>query len=120
MRSIKIEDNDIVITSKRMKMVDDIEQIKQRTESCLKVVKGELFYNADLGLDYIEVLSIKDKVISDQRKDLAIRSALFQDSNIDKVNNISFSNTDSRQLNVSIDITYKDGTEATIGGANIA
>jgi hypothetical protein len=119
-RSIKIENNDIVITSKRMEMVDDTEQMTQRTESCLKVVKGELFYNADLGLNYEEVLSIKDKNISDQRKELAIRSALFQDSNVDKVNNIVFSNADSRQLNISVDITYKDSTETTIGGVSIA
>lgn len=120
MRSIKIENNDIVITSKRMEMVDDSEQMAQRTACCLKVVKGELFYNADLGLDYTEVLSVKDKIISNQRKELAIRSALFQDSNIDKVNNINFLSEDNRQLNISVDVTYKDGTQTTIGGVNIA
>lgn len=112
MKSLKIENGDLCIISKRLQMVSDKEQKIQQTQTVLQLVLGELFYNADVGLDYTEILDVKEKDISDERKKLAILEALQQDENIDKVDNITI-DTDkiSRKQTVTLQLTYKDETE---------
>jgi hypothetical protein len=119
MRSILFDNGDIVIKSKRMQMVDGNDQTLQRTKNCLSIVKGELFYNADLGLDVTQVLSINQKNISDDVKKLAVTEATLHDSNVDKVTSVDVSEGKNRTQNISITLIYKDGTSGVIGGVNI-
>src|SRR3712207_3905568 len=85
MKSIKIENGDIVFTSKKLTLVDGLKQKIQKTKGILLTSKGELFYNVEIGLDRAEVLSIKEKNISDERKKLAVIEATMSDSNVEKV-----------------------------------
>lgn len=121
MKSILIQDGDVVITSKRLQLVEGDQQKYQRTKATMQVVKGELFYNADLGLDYDIALGITNKNTSDEQKKLAIREAVFQDDNVDRISdvNLNFDKT-SRKLTADLQLTYKDDTETTtIGGVTI-
>jgi hypothetical protein len=119
MRSILFDNGDIVIKSKRMQMVDGTDQMLQRTKNCLSIVKGELFYNADLGLDVTQVLSINQKNIPDNVKKLAVTEAILYDSNVDKVTSVDISEVKNRTQNISATLNYKDGTTSTIGGVNL-
>ncbi|SHJ28178.1 DUF2634 domain-containing protein [Clostridium magnum] len=121
MRSIKTENGDLVITSKRMQMVDGLQQKQQKTRQCLLVVKGELFYNGDIGLNYTEILDIKEKNISFERKRLAVMQALSQDDNIEKIDSIEITtNPKSRKQKVTLKLKYKDEIDSTtIGGVTV-
>lgn len=121
MKSILIQDGDMVITSKRLQLVEGNEQKYQRTKATMQIVKGELFYNANLGLDYDMVLGISDKNISDDQKKLAIREAVFQDTNVDRISDVTLNfDKTSRKLIADLQLTYKDDTETTtIGGVTI-
>ena len=121
MKSILIQSGDIVINSKRLQLVEGDQQKYQRTKATVQIVKGELFYNANLGLNYDIVLGITDKSVSDEEKKLAIREAVFQDSNVNKINDITLNfDKTSRKLSADLQLTYKDSTETTmIGGVTI-
>jgi hypothetical protein len=85
------------------------------------IVFGELFYNADIGLDYTKVLDVTEKNISDEYKKLAIIEAIMKDSNVEKVDNIVIE-TDkiSRKQSITVQLKYKDETETTtIGGVTV-
>lgn len=115
MKSIKIENGDLCIISKRLQMVSDKEQKIQQTRTILQLVLGELFYNSDVGLNYTEILDVKEKDISEERKKLAILEALQQDENIDKVDNITIDiDKISRKQTITLQLTYKNEIEPTM------
>lgn len=118
MKSIKIENGDIVFTSKRLSLVDDLEQKIQRTKGLLQISLGELFYNADIGLNMKEVLSIEDKVISEDRKRMAIRECLSKDDNIEKIKLVDIkTNKKTRKDTINLKIKYKGYDEIIdVGG----
>ncbi|KEI18245.1 contractile injection system sheath initiator [Clostridium haemolyticum] len=118
MKSIKIENGDIVFTSKRLTLVDELEQKIQRTKGLLQISLGELFYNADIGLNMKEVLSIEDKVISEDRKRMAIRECLSKDDNIEKIKLVDIkTNKKTRKDTINLKIKYKGYDEIIdVGG----
>lgn len=121
-RSIAFKDGDIVIKDKRLQMVDDLDQKKQKTVGILSVVKGELFYNAGLGLDYTQVLEVNEKGIEDDVKRMAVMEDLRNDTNVDKVIDVSFVEDPQNSSNqvISVLLQYKDETTPTqIGGVNV-
>jgi hypothetical protein len=120
-KSIDFTNNDLNIVSKRLQIVTDTAQKIQKTKSSLLIVFGELFYNADIGLDYTKVLDVTEKNISDEYKKLAIIEAIMKDSNVEKVDNIVIE-TDkiSRKQSITVQLKYKDETETTtIGGVTV-
>jgi len=121
MRSIDFTNNDINIVSKRLQMITDTAQKIQKTKSSLLIVLGELFYNADIGLDYTQVLDITEKNIPEEYKKLAIIEAIMKDSNVEKVDNIVIeTDKTSRKQNITLQLKYKDETETTtIGGITV-
>ena len=122
MRSICFKDGDILIKDKRLQMVDDLDQKKQKTAGILSVVKGELFYNAGLGLDYTQVLDVNQKNIEDDIKRMAVMEALRYDENVDKVIGVAFKEDPQNSQKQLIDVLlqYKDEAAPTeIGGANV-
>lgn len=121
MRSIAFKDGDIVIKDKRLQMVDDLAQKKQKTAGILSVVKGELFYNANLGLDYTQMLDIIQKDIPEDVKRMAVMEDLRNDTNVDKVINVDVTEDpqNSQKQIISVDLEYMDGTTTTIGGVNV-
>lgn len=106
MKSIKIKDGDIFISSKRLQMVTDLEQMMQKTVEILNVVLGELWYNGSIGLDRTEILDIKEKNIPRERKELAVIRALQEDSNIEQIVEVNLT-TDSKSRTQSIDLKLK-------------
>jgi len=121
-RSIQISNGDIVIKDKRLQMVDDLEQKKQKTAGILQTVKGELFYNAGLGLDLTQVLEINEKGIEDGVKRMSVMEALRYDENVDKVIGVGFTldSKNSQKQSIEVLLQYKDETATTeIGGVNI-
>jgi hypothetical protein len=122
MRSICFKDGDILIKDKRLQMVDDLDQKKQKTAGILSVVKGELFYNAGLGLDYTQVLDVNQKNIEDDIKRMAVMEALRYDENVDKVIGVAFKEDPQNSQKQLIDVLlqYKDEAAPTeIGGVNV-
>ena len=122
MRSVAFKDGDILIKDKRLQMVDDLDQKKQKTAGILQTVKGELFYNANLGLDYAQILEITEKGIEDDVKRMAVMEALRYDENVDKIIGVGFapdSENSSKQL-IGVLLQYRDETTPTqIGGVNV-
>lgn len=121
MRSIKFSNGDISITSKRLDMVEDTEQKIQKTKGLLLVAQGELFYNANIGLDRTEVLSIKEKNISKERKLLAISEATYQDENVEKIEFADIT-TDkkNRKQQIDIKLKYKETSNIVdVGGVEV-
>lgn len=116
-----VQNGDLVITSKRLQMVEGLDQKMQRTRGSLLVAKGELFYNGNIGLDYTEVLDVKEKNIPVEQKRLAIMEAITKDFNVEKVDNIIIESVDSnRQQQISLQLKYKDEDETTaIGGVTV-
>lgn len=106
MKSIKIKDGDIFISSKRLQTVTGLEQMMQKTVQILNVVLGELWYNGDIGLDRTEILDIKEKNIPHERKELAVIRALQEDSNIEQIVEVNLT-TDSKSRTQSIDLKLK-------------
>ncbi len=103
-------------------MVDDLEQKKQKTAGILQTVKGELFYNAGLGLDLTQVLEINEKGIEDGVKRMSVMEALRYDENVDKVIGVGFTldSKNSQKQSIEVLLQYKDETATTeIGGVNI-
>lgn len=102
-------------------MVDDLDQKKQKTAGILQIVKGELFYNANLGLDYTQMLDIIQKDIPEDVKRMAVMEDLRNDTNVDKVINIDVTEDpeNSQKQIISVGLEYTDGTTATIGGVNV-
>jgi hypothetical protein len=121
MRSIMFSGGDIVINSKRLQMVEGLSQKMQRTRTALLTVLGELFYNADAGLNYSEILDVTEKNISNERKKIAIVEAMMKDSNVEKVGEISITtNRLSRKTEISLKLKYKDeNTITAIGGVTV-
>ncbi len=121
MRSIAFVDGDILIQDKKLQMVEGEEQKKQRTAGLLQIVKGELFYNANMGLDYSEILEINEKGIDDSRKKIAIAKALEYDDNIEKIiaANITQEDENSGKQIIDVQLQYMDGTTTTVGGVGI-
>lgn len=119
MKSIDFSGNDLNIKSKRLQIVKDLEQIKQKTKSILYVVKGELFYNTDLGLDYSKVLDVVIKNIPNQEKRIAVVETLLQDENVKSIDNVEIINLEDRKQKINIQLTYKNGIATTIGGVEI-
>lgn len=122
MRSICFKDGDILIKDKKLQMVDDLDQKKQKTAGILSVVKGELFYNAGLGLDYTQVLDVNQKNIEDDIKRMAVMEALRYDENVDKVIGVAFKKDPQNSQKQLIDVLlqYKDEAAPTeIGGVNV-
>jgi len=114
MKSIKFQNGDIVITSKRLQLIEDKEEKVQRTRTALEIFKGELFYNADVGLDYKQILSIDKKYATSEEKKLAIVEALQQDENINQIGEISITDDEkSRNEVIDLQLTYKDEIEST-------
>lgn len=122
MKSIKFTDSgDISITSKRLDLVENLQQKMQKTRGILLTSLGELFFNTEIGLDRTEILDIKEKNISLERKKLAVVTAVTQDSNVDKVEVVDII-TDrlSRKQIININLKYKDEEEITdLGGVVI-
>lgn len=106
MKSIAIKNGDIFISSKRLQIVDGLEQMMQKTVQILNVVLGELWYNGNVGLERTEILDIKEKSISRERKELAVIKALQQDSNIEKIVEVNLT-TDSESRIQTIDLKLK-------------
>ena len=121
MRSICFKDGDILIKDKRLQMVDDLDQKKQKTAGILQIVKGELFYNANLGLDYTQMLDIIQKDIPEDVKRMAVMEDLRNDANVDKVINVDVTEDpkNSQKQIISVDLEYTDGATTTIGGVNV-
>ncbi|NEZ48022.1 hypothetical protein FDF74_12660 [Clostridium niameyense] len=121
MKSIAFDNGDLVISSKRLKLVNDLEQKMQKTKGLLLVVLGELFYNTDIGLNYEELLDIKEKNISIERKKLAIIEAIFKDENVEKVDVVNFyTDRENRKQTIEVKLKYKDYEDiVTIGGVSI-
>lgn len=121
MKSIDFSNNDLNIVSKRLQMVSDLEQKIQKTKSCLLTVQGELFYNADNGLDYTKVLDITEKNIPIEQRKLAIIEAIMKDKNVEKVANVVIeTDKKSRKQSITVQLKYKDGSNlTTIGGVQI-
>lgn len=121
MKSILFQDGDISIRDKRLQTISDLNQKMQKTKGILLTVLGELFFNSDIGLDYAEVLDIKEKNISNERKKIAIIEAIMSDDNVEKVDEVVIE-TDkiSRKQSISLKLKYKDEEEITeIGGVPI-
>lgn len=118
MKSIKIENGDIVFISKRLTLVDDLEQKMQKTKGLLLTSLGELFYNSNIGLNFKNVLSIDKKVINDADKKMSIRECLSQDENIERVEVIDIiHNAKTRTDTINLKIKYKGYNETVdIGG----
>lgn len=120
-KSIKFSNGDISITSKRLDMLEDTEQKIQKTKGLLLVAQGELFYNANIGLDRTEVLSIKEKNISKERKLLAISEATYQDENVEKIEFADIT-TDkkNRKQQIDIKLKYKETSNIVdVGGVEV-
>ncbi|MCY6957903.1 hypothetical protein [Clostridium brassicae] len=120
-KSIKFQNGDISITSKRLDIVEDTEQKIQKTKGLLLVAQGELFYNANIGLDRTEVLSIKEKNISKERKLLAISEATYQDENVEKIEfaDITTDNKNRKQQ-INIKLKYKETSDIVdVGGVEV-
>ncbi|WP_125153678.1 DUF2634 domain-containing protein [Clostridium rectalis] len=121
MKSIKIENGDIVITSKRLELVEDTQQKIQKTKGILLTSKGELFYNTTIGLERSEILEIKEKNISKSRNRIAIMEALMQDENVEKVEIIDINNNKAnRNKIINLKLKYKEEETITdLGGIEI-
>lgn len=122
MKSIKFtDDGDIAITSKRLDLVEDLPQKMQKTRGILLTSLGELFFNTEIGLDRTEVLDIKEKNISEERKRLAVITATMQDENVEKVEvaNIT-TDIQNRSQVIDMQLKYKDEEDITeLGGVAI-
>ncbi len=121
MLSVMIQNGDIVIKDKLLQTVNEEVQKKQRTAGLLQIVKGELFYNANMGLDYSEILEINEKGIDDGRKKIAVAKALEYDDNIEKIIavNITQEGENSGNQAIDVELSYTDGSIATVGGVII-
>lgn len=85
------------------------------------MAQGELFYNANIGLDRTEVLSIKEKNISKERKLLAISEATYQDENVEKIEFADIT-TDkkNRKQQIDIKLKYKETSNIVdVGGVEV-
>lgn len=120
LKSIGIENGDIQIINKRMSIVDDKAQKIQKIRGLLQINKGELFYNADAGLQFSEVMDIKEKNIPVQRKKIAITEALIQSGEVKKVGNVVIKEDKyTRNNTIGFEIILKDGTTEKIGGVQL-
>jgi phage baseplate assembly protein W len=121
MKSIAFDNGDLVISSKRLQMVSDLEQKIQRTKGILLTSLGELFYNADIGLDRTEILDIKEKNIQEERKKFAVIQAVMQDDNVEKVDEVTIeTNNKERKQTISLKYKYKDEEKIIeIGGIEV-
>lgn len=121
MKSIKFENGDMVLSSKKLALVDDLEQKIQKTKGILLTSLGELFYNVEIGLDRTEILDIKEKNLPLERKKLAIIQAVMQDDNVEKVDNVTIeTDIKNRHQIINLSLKYKDEEEITyLGGVEI-
>lgn len=121
MKSIKFENGDMTLISKRLSMIDGTKQKIQKTKGILLTSLGELFYNAEIGLNRAEILDIKEKGISGERKKLAVIEAIMQDENVEKVDGVSLETAiKSRKQIINVKLKYKDEeTNSELGGVEI-
>lgn len=121
MKSIKFENGDMTLISKRLSMIDGAKQKIQKTKGILLTSLGELFYNAEIGLNRAEILDIKEKGISGERKKLAVIEAIMQDENVEKVDGVSLETAiKSRKQIINVKLKYKDEeTNSELGGVEI-
>lgn len=93
-------------TTNRFVLSEGIQNCVQAIRMILKILKGELRFYPDFGLDIPQLL---DKRVVDNNIKHAISSAIIKDPRVGAVNEVRLERSD-RTLKIYVDITTKKGT----------
>lgn len=118
MRSIAIQNGDLVIKDKRLQIACDRQQVIQKIRGNLSIYKGELFYNSDVGIDRDTLFPDSKADDNNEMKQLAIVEALSDIEEIESIEEFEFEKR-GRQLIVNLRIKIKDGSIVETGGVDI-
>lgn len=86
MKTIKIENNDFVLTNGQIETIDGAEALQQNLKNRVKLWLGEFEIEPDSGIDYINLLN-QDNLL-EERLRIAIRNAISAEEHILKINKL--------------------------------
>ena len=99
MKTIKILNNDFVLTNGRLETIIDKDALIQNIKNRLKLWKGEFEIEENSGVDYLNLLN-QDNLL-DERFRIAIRNAILAEEHIIKIDKlVSTLNRATREYNI--------------------
>lgn len=102
------QDNDIDFQNNDIQMVSDVDEIIQNIKVILRTRLGEFFGDAEMGLDYSDILG---KNYSEQYAVASIMDALLEDNRVSSVTDVNLT-VQSRQLFCEVDFMIDQSVEA--------
>lgn len=120
MKDLRIDETgDLIINHETgdLDLVEDDENLQQKIYSLLNTNAGELSWNEEIGIDFLELINVsKDKE--------AIQKIIYDylDEQLDDLSDVEIVETDldslDRILHIKVNITLSDGSviESDIGG----
>jgi len=107
MKSLKIENGDLVIEKGDFVILEGKEEVEQCIERTLTTNEGEWFLNLLHGLDY-EVMFAKP--FDEERARLAVIEAIHQDPRIETVEDVGFKfNREKRHMEIQVSARTSSG-----------
>lgn len=107
MRTLAMQDGDLVLEQGALKTLEGDEELAQAVSHCLSTAKGEWYLDEDYGLERDAILG---KVLDENEATDAIIEAVTQDGRIDRVQGITYSvNKATRTLSVGMTLLKTDG-----------
>lgn len=108
MKSIKIVNNDFVLTGGRHETVESKEALKQNLLNRIKLWLGEFEIESNSGIDYINLLN-QDNLL-DERFRIAVRNSILAESHILKINKLETSfDKSTREYSVEFSVESELG-----------
>lgn len=91
----------------------DEKSIAQNVRNTLLVWKGEWPLDLDHGTDYTQIMGLKGSDYDQDRAEEAIREAIFQESTIRQIDELTLSRT-ARELTIAFTATLTNGQTITM------
>lgn len=112
MKTFKIADDDLVIVSGNLQMIEGKDEIVQAVERTLTTRLGEFFLDTSHGFDYE---TVQKKGYSEEEIKDAVREAVLQDDRIISVDSVDVTvDRSSRSVNIRFTATGDETIEGEV------
>lgn len=117
MRTLKIQNGDLVITAGDFMMIEGDEELAQSVRMTMETAQGEWFLNADFGM---RREPFENKPYNEEEIRASIIEAATDDTRISSVENLTTTlDRVARSLGVMLELQKVDGETITIEGVEI-
>jgi len=99
MKSLLVENGQLKYENGNFILLNDYEALRQNLKNRLKMFKGEWFLNKDAGIDWLNILGVKDIDLNKLKR--LVRREILKEKKVLKVINISL-NLDRKKREINI------------------